>query len=456
MKNVRSLLLALPLVGLALTAAPGDAQACGACFVPDQESTQVTGHRMIFSLSKTQTTLYDQIEYAGSPESFSWVLPIQGTVDVSLSADALFAFLGADSSVQVQPPPLNCPDPPDGCYWGDEDGGFGASSGGPNAGEDDGVTVLVQEVVGPYETVQLEATDPMALINWLTSHGYQIPNDMLPVINAYQTEGFGFLAMKLVPGQGVNAMKPVRITSQGAGLTMPLRMVAGGTGAVTPITLFVVGEGRYQAQNFDNLDFDESKIVFHWSDYTSNYDVLVKALFQAKDGHGWLTQSAIPYHKSDLDWRVEQIILNNPWTTGWGDQEGGVDELLDAQADLAALFGGMEPNSTWLTRMHAQLSRPALATDLTLQAEPTQKEVSRFIQAQLSDGDAPPCPDYSWCFDDGSNGGEWGGIGDDNKDYVKGKGSCTVQRPGSSDSTAMLFAGLGLAAAVSVLRRRRK
>ena len=46
MKNVLSLLLALPLVGVALAAAPTDAHACGGCFVPPEENTQVTGHRM--------------------------------------------------------------------------------------------------------------------------------------------------------------------------------------------------------------------------------------------------------------------------------------------------------------------------------------------------------------------------------------------------------------------------
>ena len=60
MKLFRSLLLSLPLVGVALLA-PRAAQACGACFVPPDENTQVTGHRMIFSTSMQQTTLYDQI-----------------------------------------------------------------------------------------------------------------------------------------------------------------------------------------------------------------------------------------------------------------------------------------------------------------------------------------------------------------------------------------------------------
>ena len=43
-------------------------------------------------------------------------------------------------------------------------------------------------------------------------------------IDAYVAEGSDFLVMKLVPGQGVDSMRPVRVTSPGAGLTLPLRM----------------------------------------------------------------------------------------------------------------------------------------------------------------------------------------------------------------------------------------
>ena len=70
--------------------------------------------------------------------------------------------------------------------------------------------------------------------------------DIDPIIAAYVNEGFDFLALKLQPGQGVQAMRPVRVTTQGAGLTLPLRMVAAGTGATVGITLWVVADGRYE------------------------------------------------------------------------------------------------------------------------------------------------------------------------------------------------------------------
>ena len=91
----RELVAAALGAALALVAGlEGDAKACGGCFhTPDQIATVVTDHRMIFAISQQQTTLYDEIEYKGSPSDFAWVLPIHGPVSVGLSADSLFSVL---------------------------------------------------------------------------------------------------------------------------------------------------------------------------------------------------------------------------------------------------------------------------------------------------------------------------------------------------------------------------
>src|SRR5215472_11563629 len=135
------------------------ASACGGCFhPPTQTVTDITDERMLLTVSAAQSTLYDQIEYSGSPSSFAWVLPIHGTVTVGLSADVLFASVDAMTATTIQAPPLNCPTP-DACQ-----GQFGGAGGVPavGAGADaasaagpGGVTVIKSENVGPYETVQL-------------------------------------------------------------------------------------------------------------------------------------------------------------------------------------------------------------------------------------------------------------------------------------------------------------
>jgi hypothetical protein len=248
----RFLLLAGPAFALSVLAREPAADACGGCAVPPDTNTQVTGHRMILAASKTQTTLYDQIAYSGEPESFAWFLPIKGQVDIGLSADAMFALLADSSQVVVFPPPVSCVSSGRGAFGAVAEDSSG--HGGVYVPPDESVNVIAKETVGPYETVQLESKVPGALAAWLGDHGYAIPADVKPVIDAYESEGFDFLAMKLVPGQGVTSMRPVRVTAPGSGLALPLRMVAAGTGAITPVLLHIVSEGRYEVQGASRHD----------------------------------------------------------------------------------------------------------------------------------------------------------------------------------------------------------
>src|ERR1700689_1590498 len=94
------LLGAMGLAVVSMAAMADDARACGGCFHgPTQNGDVITDHRMIFSVSPEQTTLYDEIEYQGNPASFAWVLPVHGQVQVGLSADVVFASL--DSATQT-------------------------------------------------------------------------------------------------------------------------------------------------------------------------------------------------------------------------------------------------------------------------------------------------------------------------------------------------------------------
>src|SRR5262249_17758104 len=115
MRLPRPLLAAVPAFAFALAPAQ-DAAACGGCFHVPAENTQVASHRMVLSISTTQSTLYDQIKYSGTATSFAWVLPVKGTVTVGLSSDALFAELDQLTQVSVQAPnPCpQCPPPNNG------------------------------------------------------------------------------------------------------------------------------------------------------------------------------------------------------------------------------------------------------------------------------------------------------------------------------------------------------
>ena len=387
-----------------------DAAACGGCFHPPPPPTEtvstITDHRMVLSISPTQSTLYDQIRYTGSPSEFAWVLPIHGAVTVGLSSDVLFGTLDALTTTQIQAPPDGCPAAP---TCGNQS--FGAS-GAPAPGNatdlgGGGVTVTKQQVVGPYETVQLHSTDASALNNWLTSHSYSVPDDVAPIIAAYVAGQFDFLAMRLTPGQGVQSMRPVRVTSTGASAVLPLRMVAAGTGATVGITLWVVADGRYEPQNFPFFHIEDSELVWDWPSSSSNYTTLRAAKEQALGGSGWEVESSIALAES----QIQNFVLNGGVQFGGGPtgsnaaadyapiatSDAGTGETPEQvrQDDLTTLFSGMAAvgGQVRTTRLRADLAHAALIQDLALTASMDQAELSNHRKATKESGE-PLCAVY--------------------------------------------------------------
>lgn len=450
---------ALALSGLFLSA---DADACGGCFhIQQSESGQVTGHRMIFSVSNDKTTLWDQISYEGAPESFAWVLPIKGQVEVGLSSDALFEQLEGMSRVMVFSPDIDC-----GVQTCDDNfnGGAGGSGGGWSSTATtttSSVTVIAQETVGPFETVQLSSQDPAALEAWLEGHGYAIPDDIVPVITAYVNEGFDFLALRLAPGEGVSSMRPVRVTSPGAGLGLPLRMVAAGTGAITPITLWILGEGRYEAANFPNFTIQPQNIVWNWDTMSSNYAQLKQDGFVTSQNKAWLTEAAFQSNQYDIRDPLVSLAQYDPASSGYG--ENADDALTAAEEDLDALIGSIDKNSLWMTRIHGQLSKEALSKDLMIGAAASQQYVAPVFYASQTTGTPPECPPPPECGNNGSGGnaggqhgvglwtpGDSGSGGGNANKSSGGSGGCAMG--GETPAFGAALAALGLAAA---LRRRR-
>lgn len=428
-----------------------EADACGGCFVPPEESTVVTGHRMILSVGMDQSTLYDQIEYTGDPAEFAWVLPIKGQVDIGVSSDLVFNQLGFDTTVQVLPPPLDCPSYSCGDKFSAEDAGGATGSGG--GASNGGVNVIAQEVVGPYETVQLEATDPNALNDWLTSHGYSIPAEIQPIIDDYLAEGFNFLAMKLVPGVGVDKMSPVRITTPGAQAALPLRMVAAGTGATTTVTLWVIGEGRYQPQNFPSFEIKPDNVVWDYSTNDSNYAELRQGAYDASNGFAWQTESAFPYNPSSFKNNIYNVVdFNGPEQSGYDDGTGDWEQAQTAATeDMETLFAGMSESDVWVTRIRAELSRDAFSSDLNVEANDSQSQVSPVIQTTKWVGTQPACPPPPDCYDGGS------GDGDLFPNGGSGEGCAVVESDqGRFDDSSLITAGLIGLGLVAARRRRRR
>jgi MYXO-CTERM domain-containing protein len=462
----------LGVLSIAATARP--AHACGGCFQPPSETQNgdvITDEKMIFVITPQSTTLFDEIEYSGNPSQFGWVLPIKGPVTVGLSSDALFQSLENATATTIVAPPLpSCPSCQCAFQGGASAGGSGGSSGGSSGGgSGGGVTVISQQTVGPYDTVQLQSTNPQALNQWLTANGYVVPNGFQPVISEYVNEAFDFLALKLVPGQGVSAMRPVRVTTPGAGLSLPLRMVGAGTGAQVGVTVWVIADGRYEPQNMKQFTIDPSSLVWDWSQETSNLATLRQAAESADGFAAWQIESSIDV----LPYQVENPLMLQPASDNYpvdtsGDA-GDAGETSDQaeQADLDTMFPGGAQSSVRITRMRADLSHSALANDLYVQASADQSQLSNVypVTKSINAPTCPAVPDPCPPCDPGaggSSGGSSGGASSGGLFGQGGGGSTSANGGGGGCATASndegTNEGLGLAlaglAAVVVIGKR--
>ncbi len=381
MSRVASALLALFVLTAIPFAAPHVASACGGCFAavgPMGSPNIVTAHRMAVSLSATETTLWDQIQYAGQPEDFVWVLPVTAGVEVELADNAFFEALAQGTQIN-----MTAPLPPSPCFC--SSGGFGCGSAdsatrgtsGPSFRGDAGAVAVFHEgSIGPYETATVMSDDAMALVDWLQERGYGVPDSILPTIAHYSELGLAFAVLRLSAGAGVQQMQPVRITVPGLAPTFPLRMVSAGATDELSLELYVFAEGRTQTMNMPTVEVDRAQITFDWATSTFDYDARFDATIREAGGRAWVAEYAGP-------------LPPNVSTYGSFDPDGTVHT---AEADLAIARRGLR-SALNLTKLRTRMPPNLLDRDLVLGAAFTEQEITTQISVtrELNRGPDPDC-----------------------------------------------------------------
>ena len=323
------------------------ARACGGCFAPSGQASPVVAHRMAVLLAEDRMVLWDQFEYEGDPSEFVWVLPVMGSeeVELELSEDDFFQQLSSMTQVQLSGPFLG--------GGGSGRAGFACGASAALSSELPGqspVTVYREETVGPYQTAVIGSEDPDALVSWLVERGYQVGDEMLPIIAYYVRHGSNFLALRIAPDARQKRIQPVRVTCPVGSDTLPLRMVTAGVRSSVALELFVFGDRRYEAANFVHVEVDRGEVTYSTETGTYNYDQLASTALAQRAGEVWLTEFARELDSLELNPAV-------------GDGAGGIYE---AAADWGVVRQTFP--RPYLTRMRAVLPVGALEGDLALQA----------------------------------------------------------------------------------------
>ena len=299
-------------IALAVSLAPGRAEACGGTFCdgtpgPTVMPVDQSGENILFWIDQNDgdphTEAHIQIQYEGDPERFAWVVPVLAVPEVLVGSQALFDAVLAgtvpivtlntrfDGDCGFASDAVGC-----GFALGDDiaaaegGGGFGETGGDEGFGED-GPDILERGFAGAFEYVVLTADSVDVIVDWLDQAGYQQDDDAPPILQEYLQEGFVFVAFKLRGGTGVNEIHPIAIRYAGIEPCIPIRLTRIAATEDMAIRAFFLGHDRVVPQNWPHVVINWAK--FNWvAILTQSYQDLVSAAIDEAGGRAFVTEYA--------------------------------------------------------------------------------------------------------------------------------------------------------------------
>jgi hypothetical protein len=280
-------LLALP----ASLVAALPALACGGLFCLNSPVDQ-NAERIIFTQNRDGTvSAIIQIQYTGFAEDFSWVLPLPapiGAEDIEVPETAFNAFIELETAtapVFIPPPLPNCAQ--------DAFGDLAFAPAAEGAAGQDGVTIFASGEVGPFGFDVIGSDDPTALIMWLRDNSYQVTEQMEPLIMVYVNEGFSFLAMRLLPDQGVDSIQPIMVTYPSEGPMIPLRLTAVAANPDMAVQVYVYADRQAVPVNYAHMQIRDEELTF-FTFGGNNYRTLMSERADQFGGQAFITEYAAP------------------------------------------------------------------------------------------------------------------------------------------------------------------
>lgn len=291
MKSVVFLLSAcVSLVGL-----PAIASACGGLFcatpppLTAPEPVDQTAERIIFEVDEGEITAHIQIQYAGEADDFAWVVPF-GAVpgEIVESDDQLFADLDSASALQVILPPQDpCQftgsDDSGGCGIGcsSDDAAMGTAAG---EGASDGtspVTVYDHNFTENFEYHTVGAENTQDLVDWLQDNGYNVSDNMTPVMDLYNGTDSAFVALKLQADRDASDINPIAITYEGTHPSIPIQLTAVAAQPLMGILVFIVADVPYAPANYVATPPVTSEILHDDTGVTSYFEWVARETDEA-------------------------------------------------------------------------------------------------------------------------------------------------------------------------------
>ena len=294
-RNMTKAAAGFAIAGASAMLAPAAAYACRGFFCNNSAPVEQTGEHIIFAVdpaaNKTEATVL--VNYAGPSESFAWIVPTPSFPEIGVSSASVFSRIEQLIGPRFV---LNWSERGT-CNYGwmgdaEFDGAPGPTAGAGEGRDDDGVTVVAREQVGPYDTVTLQATSAEVLLEWLRANEYDIPETILPYVQPYVVMGGSvhFVAFKLLSDRDTGDLQPIVLRYDGVKPTIPIQLTAVATQPDLGVTATVLGPHRAVPENYLSVEINYARV--DWLNNASNYDALISAAMDEAGGQGFRTEFA--------------------------------------------------------------------------------------------------------------------------------------------------------------------
>ncbi|MGB6873451.1 MAG: DUF2330 domain-containing protein [Dehalococcoidia bacterium] len=246
--------------------------------------------------------------------------------------------------------------------------GFGCLFWGAGApGDQDGVDVIEEQVVGPYATAILSATNATALADWLNANGYIFPEDGEDIVSGYIEKEWYFVATKINAVEedtgyalAEGAIEPIVLSFASEEIVYPLRITSLSATITTPpeVLLYVfadhvmvpeqyplyIGYGNWEDNAF-TLEFGETVSVEDLSQY--GYAILPELVSTYLPGDEFYLTKLRGWISADQMVDIEMVSYEE------GDSLGSLAETNANSGDIVVLATIVGPVcSLYLWRKH--------------------------------------------------------------------------------------------------------
>ena len=197
---------------------------------------------------------------------------------VGESDDDLFEELDDQTALQVLLPaqePCAFPTSGDdssscvGCSSDDAAATGGSADSGGQGGESP-VTVYAHDFTENFEFHVVGAEETQELVDWLQREGYNVSDNMTPVMDIYNGTETVFLALKLQAGREASDIQPLEVTYATGSPSIPIQLTAVAAQPLMGILVWIVADVPYASANYIAAAPDTADIL-HDEQGITNY-----------------------------------------------------------------------------------------------------------------------------------------------------------------------------------------